>query len=76
MSPRGFSDKGDVGEAGGALVGQMGWWRGDREGVVGTAWLGQWMERSKLSIGSGERGRVVSGEEGVVRGGGVSGMWG
>ena len=31
---------------------------------------------SKLSIGSGERGRVVSGEEGVVQGGGVSGVWG
>ena len=29
-----------------------------------------------LSIGSGEGGREVSGEEGVVRGVGASGMWG
>ena len=29
-----------------------------------------------LSIGSGERGREVSGEEGVVQGVGAPGMWG
>ena len=34
-SPRWFSDKGDVGEGWGALVGWDGWWRGDRERVVG-----------------------------------------
>ena len=44
--------------------------------MVGTAWPGQWMERGVSSIGSGERGREVSGEEGVVRGVCASGMWG
>ena len=34
MSPRGFLDKGDRGEGWGALVGQRGWWRWDRERVV------------------------------------------
>ena len=49
--------------------------RGQR-GVVRVAWPGQWVERGMPSIGSGERGRELSGEEGVVRGVGASGMWG
>ena len=44
--------------------------------MVGAAWPGQWMERGRSSIGSGEGRREVSGEEGVVRGVGASGMWG
>ena len=48
----------------------------DRVGVAGVTRPSQWMERRELSIGSGcERGEL-SGEEGVVRGGMVTDMWG